>query len=235
MAPFEYQESYGGEIVRGYADIKNGYNYNVDLRYEMFPVSGDMYSISAYYKYLDSPIERVQEYSGAAIQSFRNVNKGKVAGLEIEMKKKLAKDLKLDFNASYIYTRITLPEDGIYTDKSRQLQGASPYLVNADINYSPKLSKEKSLSLSLVYNLQGPRIHTVGINNVNNVEEKTFNTLDFVGRYSINPHMQFKLQAKNLINQNHEFTQKIAGSGKDETVKFFKNGTSFDLGFTYIF
>ncbi len=235
MAPFEYQESYGGEIVRGYADIKNGYNYNVDLRYEMFPVSGDMYSISAYYKYLDSPIERVQEYSGAAIQSFRNVNKGKVAGLEIEMKKKLAKDLKLDFNASYIYTRITLPEDGIYTDKSRQLQGASPYLVNADLNYSPKFSKEKSLSLSLVYNLQGPRIHTVGINNVNNVEEKTFNTLDFVGRYSINPHIQFKLQAKNLINQNHEFTQKIAGSGKDETVKFFKNGTSFDLGFTYIF
>lgn len=235
MAPFEYQESYGGEIVRGYADIKNGYNYNIDLRYEIFPLSGEMYSISAYYKYLDSPIECIQEYSGSAIQSFRNVNKGMVAGVELEMKKKLAKDLKLDFNASYIYTKITLPEDGIYTDKSRQLQGASPYLVNADLNYSPKFSKDKMLSLSLVYNLQGPRIHTVGINNVNNVEEKAFNALDFIGRYSVNKHLQFKFQAKNLINQDRKFTQKISGTGKVETVKYHKDGTSFDLGFTYNF
>ena len=36
MAPFLYQESYGSSQIRGNADLKNGYNYNLDLRYEFF-------------------------------------------------------------------------------------------------------------------------------------------------------------------------------------------------------
>ena len=34
MAPFLYQESYGSSQIRGNADLKNGYNYNLDLRYD---------------------------------------------------------------------------------------------------------------------------------------------------------------------------------------------------------
>ena len=42
MAPFLYQESYGSAQIRGNADLKNGYNYNLDLRYEFFGENGDM-------------------------------------------------------------------------------------------------------------------------------------------------------------------------------------------------
>ena len=235
MAPFEYKESYGGAVVRGNADIQNGYNYNVDLRYEAFLGFGDMFSFGVYYKHLDSPIERVQQYSGSVIQSFRNVDKGTVAGAEIEIRKNLTKNLKLDFNASYIYSHISLPENGIYTDKSRRLQGASPYLVNVDLNYSPKFSNEKELSLSIVYNLQGSRISSVGINEVNNVIEKAFNSLNFVGSYSLNPKMKIKLQAKNLINQKQKFTQKINETGEDHTVAHYKKGIGFGVGFSMDF
>lgn len=235
MAPFEYRESYGGATVRGNEEIKNGYNYNLDLRYEIFPESGDMFSVTAYYKRLKSPIERIQKYSGSVMQSFSNVDKGTVAGVEIEIRKYLTKDFRIDFNASYIYTHISLPEGGIYTDKSRELQGASPYLVNLDMNYSPKFTKENEASFSLVYNLRGPRIGSVGINGVNNVIEKEFHSLDFVAGYSLNKSIKLKFQAKNIINQKQKFTQEITDTGKDETVEYYKKGMSLGIGFSLNF
>ena len=61
MAPFLYQESYGSAQIRGNEELQNGYNYNFDLRYERFGKDGDMLSVTGYFKYLDSPIERIQD------------------------------------------------------------------------------------------------------------------------------------------------------------------------------
>ncbi|MDD6209959.1 MAG: TonB-dependent receptor [Bacteroidales bacterium] len=235
MSPFEYRESYGGATVRGYADIKNGYNNNFDFRYEYYPTPGELISVSAYYKFLQDPIERVQQYSSGAIQTFRNVNEGHVAGIEIELKKNIYKDLKLGVNGSYIFTRMILPDDGVYTDKKRALQGASPYLVNADISYNPKFSKERSLNAALVYNLRGPRIYMVGILGVGNVMEEAFHTLDFVASYNANAKLQFKLQAKNLINQVQRYTQEVADTGESKEVQAYKMGTSLQIGVSYNF
>ena len=83
MAPFLYQESYGSAQIRGNADLQNGYNYNIDLRYELFEKNGDMLSITAYYKHLKAPIERVQTLSGgSAVHSFRNADNGMATGVE---------------------------------------------------------------------------------------------------------------------------------------------------------
>ena len=234
MAPFEYQEAYGGITSRGYAEIQNGYNTNIDLRYELFN-NGDMFSIGAYYKYLEDPIEKILEYSGSLIQSFRNVDKGTAAGVEVEVRKQLTKNLKVDFNASYIYTHISLPDNSTYTDHSRALQGASPFLINLDVNYAPKFSKDKEGSFSLVYNVQGPRISSVGIGGVNNVMEETFHSLDFICSYSLNSKMKLKLQLKNLMNQKQEFSQKVADTGKKEIVEYYKNGISLGVGFSMDF
>jgi outer membrane receptor for ferrienterochelin and colicin len=235
MAPFEYKESYGGVTIRGYEDIRNGYNYNFDLRYELFRGFGDMYSAGAFYKHLETPIERVQEYSGSLIQSFRNVDKGTVFGAEIELRRQVAKDLKVDFNASWIYTHISLPERGLYTDKTRQLQGASPYLLNFDVNYAPTFDGGRQVSVSAVYNLQGPRISSVGINEVSNVVEEAVHSLDVIAFYSLGRGMKLKLQAKNLLNPEHTFTQKIKSTGKKETVQYFRQGIDIGIGFSIDF
>lgn len=235
MAPFEYQESYGGMTSRGYADIKNGYNTNLDLRYEYFNRVGDMVALGTYYKYLQDPIERIQEYAGSAIQSYRNANKGTVAGVEFELKKKLLKDFKVDFNAAYMFTRISLPEGGTYTDSSRALQGASPYLINVDLNYAPKISKDRLASLSIVYNLQGPRIASVGIGGVNNVVESPFHTLDFIAIYHLNKKMRVKFNTKNILNQERKYRQKLADTNQKQTIEYYKNGISMGIGFTMDF
>ncbi|MDR1098135.1 MAG: TonB-dependent receptor [Tannerella sp.] len=230
MAPFEYRESYGGATVRGNAAITNGYNCNLDVRYEAFQGFGNLLSFGLYYKYLDSPIERVQEYAGSLIQSFRNVAKGHVAGVELEFRRNLTKHFKLDLNASRIYTHISLPENGIYTDKSRALQGASPWLMNLDLSYATKFMHDKGLFISAVYNLQGPRIHSVGINGVNNVIEEAFHSLDLTGSYSLSGKVAIKLQAGNLLNQRQEFTQEISATGKAEVIEYYRKGLSLQAG-----
>ena len=124
MAPFLYQESYGSAQIRGNNELQNGYNYNFDLRYEHFGKNGDMISLTAYFKYLDSPIERIQALQGGAtLHSFQNADNGMAGGMEVELRKQLMKDLRLGANISYMYTNVKLPEGGAYTNKERPLQG----------------------------------------------------------------------------------------------------------------
>ena len=187
MAPFLYQESYGSAQIRGNADLQNGYNYNIDLRYELFEKNGDMLSITAYYKHLKAPIERVQTLSGgSAVHSFRNADNGMATGVEIEFRKEIVKDLRFGVNGSYMYTNVKLPEGGAYTNSQRALQGASPYLANADLTYSPAFSNDRQLSVALLYNLQGPRIHSVGISGLGDIKQQPVHTLNFTGSYRFN-------------------------------------------------
>ena len=92
--PFLYQESYGSAQNCGNDELQNGYNYNFDLRYERFGKNGDMISLTGYFKYLDSPIERIQALQGGAtLHSFRNADNGMAAGVEVEFRKQLIKRL----------------------------------------------------------------------------------------------------------------------------------------------
>ena len=234
MAPFLYQESYGSAQIRGNADLQNGYNYNIDLRYELFEKNGDMLSITAYYKHLKAPIERVQTLSGgSAVHSFRNADNGMATGVEIEFRKEIVKDLRFGVNGSYMYTNVKLPEGGAYTNSQRALQGASPYLANADLTYSPAFSNDRQLSVALLYNLQGPRIHSVGISGLGDIKQQPVHTLNFTGSYRFNRRFAVKLQVNDLLNQDILFMQEVPTTGDKVEVERFRKGTGFEVGFSY--
>lgn len=162
MAPFLYQESYGAAQIRGNADLDNG--YNIDLRFERITNAGDLLAATAYCKLLHDPIERIQRLSGgSAVHSFYNADNGRAAGIELEARRKLSAQWQAGFNASLMYTNVKLPEGGSYTNDQRALQGAAPYLGNADVTWHPTFADGSGLTMALLYNLQGPRIHAVGI------------------------------------------------------------------------
>ena len=235
MAPFLYQESFGGAQIRGNEDLMNGYNYNVDLRYEVFSGSStDMFAATAYYKFLQNPIERTQRLSGGATEhSFQNAENGLAAGIELEFRKEIVRDLSASANASLMYTNVILPEGGSYTNDRRSLQGASPYLANADISYTPSFRNGSSLSLALLYNLQGPRIHAVGVMGLGDVKQMPVHTLDFNGSYSFNEHFSLKFAFKNLLDSTIRFTQDIPSAGRTVEVEQWKVGTGFELGISW--
>lgn len=236
MAPFLYQESYGSSQIRGNADLKNGYNYNLDLRYEFFDSNNvnNMIALTGYGKILQDPIERTQTLSGGtAVHSFQNASTGVAAGLEVELRRELTRDIRVGVNGSFMYTNVKLPEDGgAYTNAQRALQGASPYLVNADISYTPTIRNEKPLTATLLYNLQGPRIHAVGISGLGDEKQLPVHTLDFVASYQLNNHFSLKLEVTDLLNQDIVFKQETK-NGDNLEVERFKRGTGFEIGFSY--
>lgn len=239
MAPFLYRESYGSAAIRGNAAIQNGYNINVDLRYDLFSKkNNDMFSATLYFKQLNDPIERVQEAEGgSAVHTFRNSKNGIAMGVEVEMRKEVFKNFRLGLNGSYMYTDVKLPKDGgIYTDNQRALQGASPYLINADISYAPYLrGGDDRMILALVYNVQGPRIHSVGIFGLGDNKQLTLHTLDWVGSYSLGRHWSFKLTVKDLLNSKVRFRQDVPQINDKLEVEAFRPGTNAEIGFTYKF
>lgn len=231
MAPFLYQESYGSVQLRGNESLQNSYNYNLDLRYEFLNRRGDMFSVTGYYKYLDEPIERVQMLSGgAAVHTFRNADNGMAAGVEIELRKVLARTLRLGVNATYMYTNVKLPDGGVYTNKERALQGASPYLVNADLTWSPQLGAGRQLNLALLYNLQGPRIHAVGISGLGDITQRAVHTLNLTAGYRFSRHAELKLQLTDLLNRAMVFEQEVPQTGGTVEVERYLRGTGFEVG-----
>lgn len=234
MAPFTYQESYGSAQIRGNENLQNGYNYNFDLRYELFRPNGDMLSVTGYFKFLESPIERIQELNGGAtLHSFRNADNGIATGVEVEFRKELIKNLKLGANASYMYTNVKLPQGGAYTNKERSLQGASPILLNADITWTPKLGENKDLNLALLYNMQGSRIHAVGVSQLGDIKQQAVHTLNFNASYRMNKHWSMKLQVNDILGNDMVFVQDVPATGAKVEVERYKHGPNFEIGVSY--
>ena len=127
-----------------------------------------------------------------------------------------------------------LPEGGgAYTNSNRALQGASPYLVNVDLTYMHKLNDKSDIEVSCLYNLQGPRIHAVGISGLGDVTQKTQHTLNAVMNYNIDKHFTVGVKAENLLNQDMIFEQEVPKQHKDVIVERFGKGISFSLSASY--
>ena len=231
MAPFLYQESYGSVQLRGNEALQNSYNYNLDLRYELLNRRGDMVSVTGYYKYLDEPIERVQMLAGgAAVHTFRNADMGRAAGGEIELRKARVRELRLGINGTWMYTNVKLPEGGVYTNKERALQGASPYLLNADLTWTPRFGGERQLNLALLYNLQGPRSQAGGISGLGDVTQRPVHTLNFSAAYRFSARAELKMQLTDLLNRALVFEQEVSQTNRTVEVERYRRGTGFEIG-----
>ncbi|NLI64268.1 MAG: TonB-dependent receptor, partial [Bacteroidales bacterium] len=103
---------------------------------------------------------------------------------------------------------------------------------NLDFSYNPYFSKEHQGSFSLIYNLQGPRIYSVGIGGVKNVIEEAYHSLDWVGSLSFSQRINIKVYAKNLLNRKERYTQKIENEHTKD-VQYYKKGLSFGLGISF--
>ena len=233
MAPFLYKESYGSAELRGNDQLQNGYNYNFDLKYEFFSRNNrHMFSVGVYYKILKDPIERVQETSGGAIvHTFRNAEQGMAAGLEAEFRTQPVKYLTIGGNVSLMYTDVTLlANGGIYTDSRRALQGASPYIGNAYITYAPEFGEESSLAVSVLYNVQGPRIQAVGIYGLGNIMQAPIHSLDANITYRINRLWSLELSLSNLLDSEYRFTQDVPDTGENMLTESYRLGRGIGLG-----
>lgn len=143
--------------VSGNPSLKRTKITNTDLRYELYPSAGEMFTMGVFYKNFENPIESIfqEGAGGSSLFSFQNVKKATAYGFEIEGRKKLSKRFTLQANGSYINSKI----DDSALNVNRSLQGQSPYLINAGLLYDVV---EKGFNATVLFNQIGKRIYLVG-------------------------------------------------------------------------
>ncbi len=193
--------------VSGNPTLKRTKITNMDLRYELYPSAGEIFTFGIFYKNFDNPIESIyQEGSGgSSLFSFQNAAKARAFGLELEGRKKLTKRFTLQANASYINSKVEDANIGV----SRSLQGQSPYLINAGLLYD---IVEKGFNMTALVNQVGKRIYLVGDIQAGagspDVYENPRALVDFqVSKKFSNNKAEIKLTISDLLNQRQIFYQ----------------------------
>ena len=228
--------------VQGNPSLERTKVSNLDIRYELYPRSGEVFTVGAFYKYFDKPIEQIfnEGSGGASTFSYQNPEKAKSFGAEIEMRKKLdfikMKNFTFQANAAYIYSRIT--DKGFQVDRS--LQGQSPYLINIGLLYD---IEKIGFNATVLYNRIGERIYLVGDITAGagspDIYEAPRNLLDFqVSKKILKSKGELRLTISDILNNTQYFYQNI-----DKNTRFRKNkdayrftrrfGTTFGLTFNY--
>nr|WP_321450123.1 TonB-dependent receptor [uncultured Carboxylicivirga sp.] len=244
ISPFEYQDVTFRSS--GYADLLPSQNYNVDIKWDYYLSNDELLTLTGFYKYITDPISRVEIASANGFLSYRNIADHAIAsGLELELRKNLfkvlndnsKKQLSLGFNGSYIYTNVKLPEDitSFYpTHDEAELEGAAPFIVNADISYALS-NGDKKLSTSMVLNYTSDKMYTLGTNGYENIVEKGVPMLDFVASAKLNKHWGLKAKAANILNPTFNLSRNASSSDNNVILLDYKKGAVFSAGVTYEF
>jgi len=226
---------------------------NFDLKYEWFYSKSEIFSFAVFAKEIKNPVNLVVGADATGTQRyFRTGDKATVYGAEIEVRKNLITDedenanLSVGFNATYMKTEQDLYSEivGTYSlsfNKSKEdLQGASPFLLNADINYSPIFENYKPV-VNLVYSYFSDRIDALGSGQLGNVIEKSISTLDFIWKNEINEKFEINFSAKNLLNPTIKYVREttlgdiVVNSANGKGLSNYKRGLDFSLQLKYKF
>ena len=244
--PIEYINA-DGTSVRGNQFLVNSDNYNIDLKYEFFPTSKETFAVGLFGKKIKNPIERtfIANAANSTIITYDNSDNATLFGAEIEFILDLARinknlsDFSLGFNTSLMDTKVEVTDPAsIETHKSRNLQGASKWLINSDLKYQFDLNKNWTNTVSLVYSVFGKRIFAIGTNGLDHIYEKPVNQLDFVWTSKFSKHIDLKFSADNLIDPDRQTVQGDNGNAplnNDALIGSFRRGKSFSLSFGYTF
>ncbi len=248
--PIEYINA-DGTSIKGNPLLVNSDNYNVDLKYELFPTQKEMFVVGLFGKRIDNPIERTFTANAASttIYTYLNSDNAILYGAEIEFILDLArvnkslKDFSFGFNTSLMQTKVEVdPKNSIETHLSRNLQGASNWLINSDLKYQFNINKNWSNTLSMVYSVFGERIYAVGTGGENmgldHIYEKPVNQLDFIWSGKVSEHFEFKFSADNLLDPSRQYVQGADGGSplmNDPLISDYKKGRGFSLSLGYTF
>ncbi|MEO6538848.1 MAG: outer membrane beta-barrel protein [Ferruginibacter sp.] len=242
LSTFQFYDFDLGATVAGFSGLVRTKVSNFDLRYELYPRAGELITMGVFYKYFKNPIEAIFNASSGGASStynFINAKEANSFGAELEFRKKLdfdpaLKNFTAQGNVSYIYNRVT----GIGGDEARPMQGQSPYLLNASVQYDVE---KYGLSTTLLFNEIGRRIAYVGGNDQPPIWENPRPVLDFqIAKKVLQKKGEVKLNVADIINKAAIFYNDIDrnkkySSSSDAFAIKRKYGTNVSVTFGYNF
>ena len=240
------------EIKVGNPYLYPSQNYNLDLKWEMFPMNDEVVSFTAFGKYIQDPINEITMASSTNDITWVNIgDKGYVYGAEFEIKKRLASfggeyesKLTAGLNVSYMKTdqkidreKISRETNGLintnFTDERSSFTGASDLLVNADISFTKDWSQDRGLIATLTYAHYSDRLYALGVEQKGNLVDKGMGTMDFVLKTKVHKDIAIDFSARNILNPNFRRVQQNP-SGDIDAINY-KRGVFLGLGVKYTF
>lgn len=193
--------------------------FNADLRYEIFAGKGQLFSVSAFYKKFDDPIELQAQANNT--DKYKNAKSGENKGMEIEYRTLLSSvfgtentkvfdDITFFTNLSIIRSKVDI--SNLVTSSTLQaipLQGQSPYVFNAGLQY---INSESGWASAININKIGDRVAIQG-NQTSGAStpafwEKSRTFLDMqITKSFLKNKLEVKFNAQNILAQKATFYQ----------------------------
>lgn len=215
---------------------------NLDLRYEIYPRNGEIISVGAFYKYFTNPIENRTIITTEQPQfTYINADFARNYGVEVELRKSLKgvsnsafiDNFSINLNASLIFSNVDLGSSAVAQKRERALQGQSPYIVNAALYYADA----SNFNVSVIYNVFGERIFSVGDDLFPTIYELPRNSVDLTFSKQFNNKVTYKFGIQDLLNARFRFhedsdrNEKI--NNRDNVIFAYSRGTLFSMSVTY--
>jgi len=249
LAPFQYYDFISNSTTSGNPNLVRTSVFNGDLKYEYYPKSGEVLSGGVFYKQFKNPIEQVIPAGSNAnnrLRTYANANSARNYGFELEFRKRLnfidnasewLKGLVLFANYSYIVSDVDLSNTTTAaSEQSRALQGQSPYLINAGLQYN---NSKGDFGMSVLYNRIGQRISDVGFEGYPSIYENSRDLIDLqFSKKIMKSQAELKLNFADILNQDVVFYQnknnrKFFDRGIDNSLNTYKPGSGISLSFSY--
>ena len=234
----QIQDRITGRTFIGNLDLQQTTIDNFDIRWEKFGMGTELFSVSAFYKNFQNPIELLP-YSDNAPSNFqaRNLEGGAIVyGVELEVVKRLSsiserlRGFTVGTNLSLIQseaTRTTLTGTG---EDKRPMFGQSPYILNANVSYR---SLNDLLEFSGSYNVQGKKLVLVGAGSLADVYDQPFHSLNFKTsmKVGLNKRSKVSISASNILNSSNQKLYE-AFSGDTGIFELLNPGRTISLSYS---
>ncbi len=247
------QNQIDNTIFVGNPDLKPSYIDNLDFRFERYGEGNKMIALSLFYKNFQDPIE-ITYVSSNSPNDFKavNNNKAEVFGIEFEARQNIFETernvLSFNTNLTYIKAKQYLSDLEYDYRKSiaevlgidevkryRDLQGQSPYMINAGLIFA---KPEQRFETGVFFNVQGETLEIVGTGGqIPDVYTQPFENLDLtISKVFGDSKFEKKLtfRAQNLLDATRESLYQQDGM-QDFVFRSFKPGTRFTLGLSMKF
>ncbi len=239
------------EIKIGIPYLYPSQNYNLDLKWEIFPMNDEVISVAAFGKYIQDPINEITMASSTNDITWVNIgDKGYVYGAEFEIKKRLfdfggtnTNNLFGGLNVSYMKTNQEIDAEKIrretngtintnFEDTESSFTGPSDLLLNGDISYVTEWNEGKGMTATLAYTHYSDRLYALG-SQKGNLIDKGMGSLDFILKTKIHKNFALDFAARNILNPEFRRIQDNKSGVVDAVT--YKRGAFFSLGAKYTF
>jgi TonB-dependent receptor len=231
---------------QGTPNLKRTNIDNFDVRFELFPSAGQIFSVSGFYKKFNNAIEAYNDdATSTRVIRYFNSDYANVYGAELEVRKSLDFIMPTAFlKSTTAYANIAIAKSVAHNPVNsglnlqfadRPLIGQAPYVVNAGLQHN---FFNNNLTFNALFNRVGQRLSIAAGGQYANVYEVPRSVIDAqLGVKVLKGKGELKFNAGDILNQRISFYYDQNNNKKydtgDYTQSSYKQGSTYTMSFTY--